>query len=249
VTVDQLPAPDAEVWFLRAILDPGGTLPPDQQIGPTLIAVESGTVALSAERSAMVIRAGAKATPTAEQSTPGIDLLLGPGDAALVADGTTIGARNDGTVPAVMLTLLVFSPQREVLAGEGTATTEPVGVTLQPLAVGRARFPAGPGTLVIERVEVAPGASTSTGVPEGAEVGTIEQGAVRIDLASGEMWVTPPVTGGRLVEVKPGASAVIAAGDGYGLSAAVASWSAEGGGPATILRARVVPNAEGTPVA
>jgi hypothetical protein len=237
-TVDQLPAPDAEVWFLRFGFAPGGFLPPDRQIGPTLIVVESGMVTLTADRPVTVIYPNDNATPAAEQPIPASELFLKPGDVALVVDGTTIGVRNDGGEPANALALLLFSPQRE---GESTTSAQPVGVTQQLLGVAAARFPAGPGTLTIERVEVAPSTSESVGEADGAEVGAVEQGTVKIDLASGRMWIARSASRGGVEEVRPGTAAAIAAGDGYGLARAVATWSAEAGRSAVVLRARVVP--------
>jgi hypothetical protein len=48
-TVDAMPGPRAEVWFYRLQVDPGGSLPPTLQIGPTLLYVESGSVAITSD--------------------------------------------------------------------------------------------------------------------------------------------------------------------------------------------------------
>jgi hypothetical protein len=251
---DQLPS-EAEIWFLRFQFEPGGTLQDDQQIGPSLLAVETGTLTLVSDRAVVVTRA---ATPTAgSPSTPDTETVLAEGDSALVADGTTISALNDSAEPATVLALLVFSPEREVIASqEGADESEPVGVTTQAISVGRGEFPEGPGTLSIERLAVAPRAAVPLGVSDGAEVGAVEQGNLRIALTSGDGWIWPGImaastgpdaTAPERVMLAAGTSTPLASSDGYALSGAISTGQAEGDEPAIVLRARVVPEAAAAP--
>src|SRR5690348_9497140 len=50
LSIEALPTPHAEVWFLRMGLEAGGSLPSEKQIGPVVTYVESGTLTLVSDR-------------------------------------------------------------------------------------------------------------------------------------------------------------------------------------------------------
>lgn len=172
-----LPTPHAEVWFLRMALAPGGLLPAEKQIGPVAAYVESGVLTLVSDQPVLV-SPGGTGTPVAAAATPtagGFVVALRPGESALISDGATLMVRNDAAAPTTFLVVVAYAAEREGEAGQGA---EPVGLTQQGVSIAAAEFPAGPGRLAIERVEVKPGEMAASDTGHGMGIGGLELGAI-----------------------------------------------------------------------
>jgi hypothetical protein len=250
VSVDALPSPHAEVWFLRFMLEPGGSLPLDVQIGPTVMAVEAGVLTLVTDQPVEIDGATAATTET----------VASAGQVVYVHKGTALAARNDGDVSVSVLTLLTFSGVVEVEQQQATGDTpqaEPIGFTQMPIGLTAAEFPEGPGTITIERVVLDPNATARTDVPGGAIAGGIEQGGVTVTVNSGNGFVWQDMMqplgpqGGsrqpRRADVVAGDSGDLVANDSFGFWNAGVGWQAGDDG-ATILQTRIEPLATATPV-
>jgi hypothetical protein len=247
-TVASLPSPDAEVWFLRVTLEPGGSLPADEQIGPTLFVVESGTVTVGSDPPPILVQQGA-----GPAAMPVTESALAARDFAAVEGGTSLTLRNEGTEAASLLALFVIDPRLEGTGEEGSME-EPVGMTMTGIAVGHGAFPEGGGTLTIERVTIQPGDESAASLQAGAEVGAVEQGTLLLNVSAGAGFVWPGMmalaTGAdgegeeaapQRIEVQEQGEFTLTANDGYALSNATATWEVTGDAPVTILRATVVP--------
>lgn len=249
--IDQLPTPHAEIWMLRIKLDPGGLLPLETQIGPTLVVVETGELTLTTDRPVRISHGAI------EDPAPGVDVggdtLLTTGDAALVTDGTALSARNESQEPVVFLGFMAFSGVREAESSATPASAEPINATIILLAAGQAEFPEGPGTLIVERVVAPAGMIVPVEIADGAEIGTIERGQAAVALTAGEMfkWAGAATTdpnsptpydpdvknqfgAGELVE--------LASADGYEFATGTSGTVTVGNNAQlTLLRMRVVP--------
>jgi hypothetical protein len=255
--IDELPTPHAEVWFLRMGLAPGGSLPPDTQIGPVLVYVESGVLTLVSDRPVTGSAAGQVATPGAGDASPvapGFETVLPPGASAIVNEGTSLTAMNQGDAPATFLLLLMYAAEREGEVGEGTS--EPVGLTQQAISVGTAEFMPAPATVTFERILVEP-SGTMTGADEtpegmgrgwmGIELGAIETGSAEVIFENRTLQnMTWPgmMTGAmsRPVQVPLTGTVQLETGDGYAAFNSTLSWTATGDEPLTVLRVVVTPH-------
>jgi hypothetical protein len=259
VQVEALPSPDAEVWFIRFFLEPGGSLPLDMQIGPTVAVVESGAMTFTSD-APLEVSGGMAATPVAIGAGMQ-DTVVTAGQTVYVHEDTTIAVRNDGDETASMLALLTFSPQRETEAMEAAEASgtpmEPIGFSQEPLGVTRAAFPEGPGTITIERVALQPGETARMDVPAGAAVGGVEQGGATLTPDAGTCYLWPGIMepvgpeggaqGPERTDLGAGDTGELAAGDAFGCWDAGIDWQAGEEG-ATIIQARVTPvEAEATP--
>lgn len=245
--VDVLPGPHAEVWFLRMTLDPGGLLPPNPQSGPTLIYVERGEITLVSNQTVTVSPARETATLEAVSASPEaaeFQTVLHTGESALVSGGATLAAKNDADQPATFLALLMFSALDEA-SESGEDTQEPVGLTTKGISVANAEFPAVPGTIVIERIQVAAG-ETLQSEPTfilgtiGLELGALEQGSAKVTFTTRSSWLWPNMLGGDLQELQPldlTATAVLTDGDGYSTANGWSSWTVTSAEPLVVLRA------------
>jgi hypothetical protein len=258
VSVDALPSPHAEVWFLRCMLEPDGSLPLDVQIGPTVIVVESGELTLVTDQPVEIDGAAPMATPMAGDGI--YETIASAGQVACVHEDTALAMRNDGNAPVSMLALLTFSPERETetMNQQPSGTPpEPVGFTQMPIGLTAAEFPEGPGTITIERVVLDPNATARTDVPGGAIAGGVEQGSVTVTVDSGNGFVWQDMMqplgpqGGsrppRRADVVAGDSGDLVANDSFGFWNAGVGWQAGDDG-ATILQVRIEPLATATPV-
>ena len=101
------PSPDAPgmlLILLRATLAPGAGLPPHVPPGQFVIAVESGTAGYAIVDEEGESGRGRFGTPTATESiTPGVEVLLGPGEWIIEEPGIVHTARNAGEEPLVLL--------------------------------------------------------------------------------------------------------------------------------------------------
>lgn len=259
VQVDALPSPHAEVWFLRFTLEPGGSLPLDVQIGPTVIVVETGELTLVTDQPVEIDGAVPMATPAAGDGT--YETIASAGQVAYVREDTALATRNDGDASVSMLALLTFSPERETEAMNQQASgtpTEPVGFTQMPIGLTAAEFPAGSGSILIERVVLDPNEAARTDVPGGAIAGGVERGSVTVNVDSGNGFLWPEMMeplgpeGGdqppERIDLMGGGTGELTANDGFGFWDAGIDWEAGDDG-ATILQVRVEPIAGATPMA
>ncbi len=248
-SIPELPTPHAEVWFLRMGLEPGGWLPGDVQAGPTVVYVEIGELTLGTDRA--VTRAGdaADATPDAAAASPSgaeLETIVRAGESALIDDGTTLSVKNSTNEPATFLVLYMFSAMRE---GEGGNTGfEPIGLSQRGVSVAAADFPVRPGTITMERVQVAPGETVESdsghgrGI-NGLELGAIEQGTAETTFLTGSTWLWPQilVRFGDRQPVDPGATIALATNDGYATFDGSATWTVTSTDPLIVLRAVITP--------
>jgi hypothetical protein len=246
--IDALPTPHAEVWFLRTGLEPGGILPAGKQIGPLVMYVESGTLTLVTDQPVTVSTASQSVTPGAAAAPAANEFqtVLRPGDSVLVDDGTMLTVTNDKDEPSTFLVVAIYAAEREGESGEGGA--EPIGLTQQGVAIGIAEFPAGPGTLAIERAVVEPGDTLENdsghgmGI-NGIELGAIEQGSIEATFEMGSSWLWPQIltTFGDRQPIDPGATIEMTAGDGYYTFDGSSTWTVTGDEPLVVLRVVIMP--------
>ncbi len=243
-SLPELPTPHAEVWFLRMGLEPGGSLPADMQIGPTVVYVESGELTLGTDRPITT-----PATPGAAAASPSameIETIVRTGDSVLIGDGTRLSARNTTNEPATFLAVFMFSGTRE--GEEEESGLEPVGLSQRGISVAAAELPTGPGTITMERVQVAPGETMESdsghglGI-DGLELGAIEQGTAETTFQTGSSWLWPQM----LVEfhdrqpIDPGATIDVVAADGYSIFDGSATWAVTSTDPMIVLRVVIMP--------
>ena len=251
VTIPELPTPHAEVWFLRWVLAPAGSMPAEMQIGPTVIYVEQGSLTLITDRVVSVAASGEMASPTAAQSSPAateFETTLRPRDSVLITDGTTLAARNDSDEPVTFLALLMFSAVRETTAG--TIAAEPVGLSQQGISAAPAEFPGRPGTVTMERILLDSGGTLESDSGNGMGVGGLDLGAIEGGSADatfsvGSSWLWPNI----LEEfddrqpIDPGATLQLTAGDGYSTYDGLSSWTVTSEDPLVLLRVLITPGA------
>ena len=249
--IAELPTPHAEVWFLRMGLEPGGSLPAGKQIGPVVAYAEMGELTLVSDRPVTVSTAGDTATPAAISATPGageFETVLRPGESVLVEDGTTLTAENNADEPTSFLMVFIYAAEREGESGESGG--EPVGFTQQGISVANAEFPAGPGTLTMERIVVEPGDSLASDSGHGmgvggVDLGAIEQGSADVTFATGSSWRWPHILNQfeDREPIEPGATVGLAAGDGYSTYDGSSSWVVTSDEPLILLRVVIMPGA------
>jgi hypothetical protein len=247
--IDALPTPHAEVWFLRMGLEPGGSLPAGKLIGPVVAHVESGELTVVTDRPVTVSTAGETASPGAAAASPaaeGVETVLRPGESVLVDDGATLTASNNGDEPTTFLIVLMYAAEREEGSGEGGG--EPIGLTQQGISVATAEFPAGPGTLTMERVIVEPGDTLESDSGRGlgiggVDLGAVEQGSAGVTFEMGSSWLWPDILNEfqDRQPIDPGATIELTAGDGYSTYDGSSTWTVTGDEPLVLIRVVVVP--------
>lgn len=258
--VDQLPGPHTEVWFLRFTLQPGAALPGNEQAGPTLFVPESGEFTVTSDQSLTAASRSGTVAPLAA----GVTAVSADGElvALLAPDRARLSVRNEGAEPASVLVLLLMSGEREVevMQTQEAAAVSPApetgpadSVTSVGLAIGRAEFGAGPGTITIERISIDAGAASTTVVGAAVEAGTIESGTVDYNVNNGTGFIWPGMAGGTNrgpdpVELRSGVSGQMSVDDGYFFGTGTAASITATGGPAVILRAIVTEQTVATPV-
>lgn len=176
--IRELASPHAEVWFLRAELEPDGVLPLGVQTGQTVLYVESGTITVEADGIVFdVDRNMIDAKPTEP-------LVVDAAGSMMIVRDTESRVTNTADVPATFLVLMMYAAMDEGVGQENLE--QPVGLTQVGVSVGTAEFPPAPARLVMERVVVEPGATlqnvtlpSQEGGPGwmGIDLGTIETGS------------------------------------------------------------------------
>jgi len=248
-SLPELPTPHAEVWFLRMGLEPGGSLPADMQIGPTVVYVESGELTLGTDRPITMSGGVPDATPGAAIASPAaaqFETIVHAGESVLIDDGTALSGSNATNEPVTFLVVFMFSGTRE---GEGEESgLEPVGLSQQGISVSAAELPALPGTVTMERVQVAPGEAMESdsghgqGI-DGLELGAIEQGTAETTFQTGSSWLWPQILTEfqRQQPIDPGATINLATGDGYSIFDGSAAWTVTSADPLIVLRVVIMP--------
>jgi hypothetical protein len=251
--IAELPTPHAEVWFLRMGLEPGGSLPAGKQIGPVVGSVESGELTLVSDRPVTVSTAGNTGTPTAMAATPEADeyeTVLQPGDSVLVNDGVSFTAMNNTSEPTSFLMIFTYEAEREGELGEGGG--EPVGFTQQGISIATAEFPAGPGTLTMERIVVEPGDTVASDSGHGMgiggiDLGAVEQGSADVSFEMGSSWRWPNILNQseEREPIDPGTTTKLMAGDGYSTYDGSSTWVVTSDEPLIVLRVVIMPGSSG----
>jgi quercetin dioxygenase-like cupin family protein len=240
--IEMLPAPHAEVWFLRFGLEPGGRIPEGSNAGPAVIYVESGTLTVNSDGTVIP-------GDTVAAATDG--LTLEAGDSVLVPRDVPTEELNTSDEPATFLMLVMFSATEE---GQGS-NEQPVGMTQSSVSVGTAEFFPGPATIVLERVVVEPDdVITSPTVRMegigpgwiGIDLGMVETGSADLQISqrSFQVLVWPPFAGGEMMgpdQVELTSSLSLESGYGYAAFNSTLTWTPTSDEPLTILRAVITP--------
>lgn len=176
------------------------------QIGPAIVAVESGT-----------LEVGTDVRP--DPASPWASRRIGPGETVVVPEHRTFAAHNPTGSPATMLVLSLaptVAKPRQRLATQPDASDRTI--TVHTLAgAGAVIVPAG-GEVVAElaRITLTPGAHLSPHPIGGAEFVVIEDGALSVT-ADGASF-TARLRDPRGESAIPGQYAVMAEGDGLSIS-------------------------------
>jgi hypothetical protein len=244
VPVDDLPSPAAEVWLLRYIIEPGGSVPQLNQSGPTLIAVEQGEVTLITDGPVTLKNALGSPTPVTATSPAGAT-NLGESQGALVPSDTRLGMTNNADQQSQVLVLKVFSPDKKRRASipSGIPTVTPSRVTVQPISNGPVSFSGSSGVLMIERDVVEARQSTVSGIYSGVEVGALEGGEARVIFMDGQNWFRPRILTnyadaamGGPMPLNPGATINLSANDGFMSMEGSLVWRSISDEPLIIIR-------------
>ena len=252
--VDELADPHAEVWFIRGTLEPDGRLPLGVQNGQTVLYVESGTLTVEAE---VFVVEGHAHDPegtaiVAAKWTTEVEV----GRSLMVTRDTEATLSNTSDESTTFLMLFIYSAMDEDQSG--SQTDEPVGLTQVGLSIGTAEFGPAPGTIVLERVVVEPGASmqnvTLPPPQEGADpgwmgidLGIIETGSADIGMEQKSFHTItwPPMLPDEFAQpeqVTLTGSAQLETGESYAVYGSVLTLTNTGDEPLTILRVIVTPN-------
>jgi hypothetical protein len=135
-TLGSAPLGDAELMLLRITVEPGASVPLGDSLGGGVVSLQSGSVgALLVSGEADLTLAG---DPDLLPLTPGLRVLLVPGDALSFTSGTELELSNPGDTPATILLAALTAPAASDLrAASGAFSVEtfacPVGMTLVTL--------------------------------------------------------------------------------------------------------------------
>ena len=244
--IEELPAPHAEVWWLRLELEPDGSIPAGTNPGPAVFYIETGELLVQSDGT--VIPGESVATPTAAA-----ELTLKPGDSLFVPRDVSIEARNTTSEPVRFLMLLMYSGLDE---GQGnTAEYNPVGLKTAGVAIGLAEFQPGPATISMERVVVQPRESMQNVTLPGEglgpgwmgfDLGTVETGSADVvfESVSFRNMIWPSMTGDPMAEPEMlalTADGHVEQGESYAAFNSVLTFTNTGSEPLTILRVIVNP--------
>lgn len=251
--IDEVANPHAEVWFMRAQLEPDGSLPLGVQNGQTVLYVESGTLQVEAE----VFVVGGE---TNEAGGPDVTLgtwstSLDVGGSLMVTRNTDATLRNTSGETTTFLILFMYPAMEE---GQNSQLEEPVGLTQTGLSIGAAEFYPAPATVVVERVVVEPGESLQNVTlpaqgeePDpgwmGIDLGTIETGSADLEFAqrSYETITWLPMVPDEFPQpeqVELTGTTSLEQGESYSAFGSVITVTNTGEEPLTILRVIVTPH-------
>lgn len=239
-----LPTPHAEVWFIRMELEPGGKIPASPAIGPVILYIESGELALTVDGPVML--------PGADRAESPGEMNLATGDSLQLTRETTAELRNDSDAPVSFLMFMTYAAEME---GEGAGEGEPTGLSQMGIAVGTAEFMDLPATVRIERVVFEPGTTVEPELAMGEEempfyigmdLGAIETGSAEVELeyAGRESIFWPGMLDNQMGEpqfIPFTATLQMEAGDAYAFHGSTLTWTVTGNEPLTILRVVIHP--------
>lgn len=240
-----LASPHAEAWFIRVGLEPGGSMPLQNEHGQIILYVESGELSMEIE--------GPVVLPGADRGQDLGEHLMRPGDSLQMTPAASATLTNEGADAVTFLAFIMYPAEME---GEGEADmTEPVGMSQMGISVGTAEFMDSPATVRMERVVLESGgtADTPLGPTEiampgymGMELGAVETGAADVEVTAAGMahlrW--PGMLENRMSEpelVPLTASVHLETGDAYSFHGSVQTWTSTGEKPLTVLRVVIVP--------
>lgn len=239
-----LPTPHAEVWFIRLELEPGGKIPASPPMGPVILYVESGDLALTVDGPVML--------PGADRAESPGEMTLAIGDSLQLTRETTAELRNDSEAPVTFLMFMTYAAEME---GEGTGGGEPTGLSQMGISVGTAEFMDVPATVRIERVVFEPGTTVepelAAGEGEmpfymGMDLGAVETGSAEVVLeyTGRENIFWPGMLDNQMAgpEIVAMTSTIqMEAGDAYAFHGSTLTWKVTGDEPLTILRVVIHP--------
>lgn len=209
--LDSLPPAVTGLTMARLTFPAGSSVSGLLSAGPTLVVVESGSIAISTAGGGRIVRAGGE--EQVMETSRKLSGVLHQGDAAIVPLGVRHGLRQQGTEPAVALGATLFYDRDDLdhptAPGPDIAPFFPPGwfvgdeaqlfPTVHPLAGGSVdTWPSGPVEIAIGRAMLGPDTRVLSSPAESLLL-AVETGS--LDLSSGEL---PPIA--------PGAGAVQPAG-------------------------------------
>lgn len=239
-----LPTPHAEIWFIRMELEPGGMIPASPPIGPVIIYIESGELALTVDGPVML--------PGADRAEEPGEMTLAVGDSLQLTRETSAELRNDGDVATAFLLFTTYAAEME---SQGEGGGEPIGLSQMGISVGTAEFIDVPATVRIERVVFEPGATVEPELAAGEEdmpfsigmeLGAVETGSAEVMLEYAGMGniVWPGMLNNQMGDrenVIMTSTVQMEAGDAYAFHGSMLTWTVTGDEPLTILRVVIHP--------
>jgi hypothetical protein len=240
-----LASPHAEAWFVRIGLEPGGSMPLQNEHGQIILYVESGELEMDIE--------GPVVLPGADRGQDLGEHTMLPGDSLQMTPVASAILTNEGANPVTFLAFIMYPAETE---GEGEESmAEPIGMSQMAISIGSAEFDARPATVRIERVVLESGATADTpmGPTEiempgymGMELGAVETGAADVEVTAASMahlaWpgmMMDPMVQPELVPLT--ANVHLEPGDAYAFHGSVQTWTSTGDEPLTVLRVVIVP--------
>ncbi|HEY7036066.1 MAG TPA: hypothetical protein VH482_32335 [Thermomicrobiales bacterium] len=209
---DDAPPAPAFIAVTRYTLPPGTSIASGTTTGPRLFLVENGEVTIQSTNADSGFRRAADAPPISGEGGP--DVTLRPGDHYRPTDPTSFALRNDGTLGADFLDVIVC-PQAPF--GLVPYTTMD-GIVVDPLGNGVAGVvPGAPVELRIERLDVASGQRVALAAVPGPRLFVVESGTLGLAADagvitySGAAGTNPGSTAGRARTVAPGTQSLLTA--------------------------------------
>lgn len=174
--VDALPPAPAYLGLARLVYGPNGAGPVETSGGLTLFTVVSGTV---------VFRPVTTSTATpASLPTGAGEIRVAAGDQWVADPGTVFTSRNEGTVPAEALRVVVYPAAPPPSFSDG--------VRFDRLAFGvTVALPPGPAALELDRVTLVPGASMPARAGVGPQLFYVESGTALLTSPGVESSLAP----------------------------------------------------------
>jgi len=210
-----MPVAPALIRLLRMTLEPGAMSNPHKHSGPEIGKVESGTVMVTVDGPALLLRATSDGTPTpAEEAPVNEEFRMRRDDIIIYLPGTTMAFRNAGDRPAKILTVVVFPTGHQhppYCEGQGCQV---VTGTITPEIFGEGvatQMPSGPTELVVERLRLRPGGPLPAS--PGPVMLTVYRGALEFSLESGSMQPWRQSNPGLQPEATPGTTFSLEEGD------------------------------------
>jgi quercetin dioxygenase-like cupin family protein/uncharacterized protein YgiM (DUF1202 family) len=239
--LEAFPTAPVSIRLLRITLAPGASSPMHTHPGPEFDLVESGTLTVTSEGDADVVRAGA------EPVTGPLDgEELGEGDLVVFPPHSGMNLQNTSDEDVVLLSA-VFHPVSEDVPSTRYTDGNPApdafdGVSFQVLGDGIAQtFPAGPATIALETVDV-PAESTLPGF-DGAALYSLANGSFAFSVGEGDVQVSRTDSPGLRPNAAPEQEFTLSAGDAAFFPSGVSDTPRDGQtDPLSVLRLSALPS-------